>query len=390
MHKRSKWMYGAWAVLTLVSVALFGCSSGELASLLGGGGGAATTRLLVVDYGNSRTMLYNLPITTNAPAIVAFGQPDLNSGACATSATTQCSPNDSTMDPSGNVWVADYGNCRILKYAPPFTTGMAASVAIGQPDMTSSGCGVGPSSLDSPANVAFDRNGNMFVLDWENNRVLEFQPPFTTGMSASVVLGQVDLNSSACTTTANGLCDPWQGIAIDANGNLWVGDRGNCRAVRYSPPFTTNMAATLVMGQPDFTSSNCGTSATLNDGLSGVAVDPSGNLWAVDAANNRVLKFAAPLSNGMAATVVIGQPDFTSSGSGTTASTMRSVYDVAFDSSGNLYIAESGNNRVTLFAPPFATGMSATKVLGQPDLTSSGSGTSSTTYDGPEGVTAVQ
>jgi hypothetical protein len=160
--------------------------------------------------------------------------------------------------------------------------------------------------------------------------------------------------------------------------------------VRFSPPFTTNMAATLVMGQPNFISSTCGVSATLNNGLSGVAVDPSGNFWALDDGNGRVLMFPTPFTNGEAATVVIGRPDFTSTGSGTTASTFNSPYDVTFDSAGNLYVPESSNNRVTMFAPPFSNGMNATVVLGQANFTSSTSGTSATALQGPEGVTAVK
>ena len=379
-------------LLCVLAAALIGCSTGDLANILGGGGGNLTTaRLLVTDYGNSRSLIWNLPLTNNAPAAVVLGEPDMTSSAGGTTASLMDSPNDGTIDPSGNIWIADYGNNRVLEFKPPFSNGMAASVVLGQPDFTSSGCATSATTMCNPANVAADAAGNIFVLDWENNRVLEFKPPFSNGMAASVVIGQVDMNSSNCSTTANGLCDPWQGLAMDKNGNLWVGDRGHHRALRYSPPFTTNMNATVVMGQPDFTSSASGTSATLNNGLSGVAVDPvTGNLFAVDASDNRVLMFPAPFTNGEAATVVFGQPDFVSSGSGTSATTMSSVYDVSLDSNGNLYVAESGNSRVTMFAPPFSSGMAATKVICQPDLNTSSTGTSSTVCSGIEGVTAIK
>ena len=376
-------------VLLLVASGLMGCSSGELASLLGGGS-STTTHLAVADYGNNRTVIFPLPATTNEAATVALGQVDLNSSACAASATGECSPNNAAMDPSGNLWVADYGNCRVLEYKPPFTTNMAATLAIGQVDLNSSACGLSASSIQAPANLVFDASGNMWLLDWSNNRILEFKPPFSNGMAASTVIGQANMTSNASATTATGLKGPWQGIAIDPHGNLWVGDRGNCRVLEYVPPFTTGMAASVVIGQANMTSSACGVSTTLTNGISGITFDANGNLWTLDAHVPRVEMFPAPQSTNEAATVVIGQPDFTSTGSGTTASTFSHPYDVAFDSSGKLYVPESGNNRVTIFAPPFSNGMSATKVLGQADFTSSSGGTSATLLSGPEGAKPVK
>jgi hypothetical protein len=74
---------------------------------------------------------------------------------------------------------------------------------------------------------------------------------------------------------------------------------------------STPPAATLVIGQPDFTHGAHGTNANGLFDPSGAAVDAAGNLYVADAFNNRVLEYNAPLSNGMAANLVIGQPDFT-------------------------------------------------------------------------------
>lgn len=383
--QRRRFLFGIVVLLGLAALVI-GCSS---SSLPGGGGSVTTTHLLVTDYGNSRSLIWNLPLTTNAPASIVLGQPNMTTGTCGTTQSTMCNPNDGGQDSNGNLWIADYGNNRVLEFVPPFTSGMNASTVLGQANFTASTSGTTATTMNQPANVAFDSNGDIFVLDYGNSRVLEFKPPFTNGMAASVVLGQANMTSSTCATTAAGLCSPWQGIAMDANGNLWVGDRGNCRAVRYSAPFATGMAATLVMGEPDLTTKSCGLSATQNGGLSGVAVDPSGNLWSVDASHSRVLMFPTPFTNGEAATVVIGQPNFTSTGGGTSATAMSSVYDVSFDSSGNLYVAEYSNKRVTFFPTPFSNGMAATMVICEPDLNTATTGTSSTQCGGIEGVTAI-
>lgn len=384
-------VFSAFAALLVIGT-IIGCT-GTGGSLFPGGGGSKTTKkLLLVDFSNSRSLIFDLPVSTHGNASVVLGQPDFNGNTCSTTATGQCDPNDGDEDPSGNIWIADYDNSRILEYKPPFSNGMAASVVIGQADFISSTCAVGPAALCFPANVAFDSSGNLWVDDWDNSRILQFKPPFSNGMSATLVLGQTDLNSNNCAfpATASSLCDPWQGLVFDSQGNLWVSDSDNCRILRYSPPFSTGMAATLVIGQAGFTSSACGAASSTSIGaFGGMAFDKDGNLWAVDGDNNRVLEFVPPFTNGMAASKAVGQADLTSSGCGTTASTLCRPYDVSFDSDGNMYTAEFGNDRVLVFAPPFSTGMSATKVLGQADFTSTGGTTGANGLSGPEGVTPI-
>jgi hypothetical protein len=92
----------------------------------------------------------------------------------------------------------------------------------------------------------------------------------------------------------------------------------------------------------------------------------------------------------MSASMVIGQADFTSYASSTSASGLSYPYDVSFDSKGNLYVADYGNNRTVMYSSPFSTGMSATQALGAPDLVTSSCGTTSATVCNPNGATAIQ
>jgi hypothetical protein len=82
---------------------------------------------------------------------------------------------------------------------------------------------------------------------------------------------------------------------------------------------------------------------------SGIALD-SGNLWVGDLSNHRVLKFVAPLTTGMAATTVIGQPDFATVTSGAGNNKMNTPSGIALDSSGNLWITDQSNNRISSFS----------------------------------------
>ena len=103
-------------------------------------------------------------------------------------------------------------------------------------------------------------------------------------------------------TTQNGF-DQLEAISSDPARNIWVGDTGNTRLLEFMPPFTTDMPASLVIGQQNFTtsvieacfgSSPCNTRA---NGFAGVgnhpAFDSLGNLWVADYGNNRVLEFAS-------------------------------------------------------------------------------------------------
>jgi len=296
--------------------------------------------LYVAEDGNCRVTQFQPPFTTGVSASLVFGQPDLTTGNCAaaTSASTLGNARGVdqvfgvAVDQSGNLWVADSGSNRVLEYKPPFSNGMAATLAIGQTNLTSGSRnqgGAAPTSatLSDPAYPVFDSAGNLWVADFLNNRLLQFRPPFATGMVASVVVGQADFTHGLANqggAVANNTFHGGDGVAFDGSGNMWVPDAFNHRVLEFVPPFTTNMQASLVLGQVDFVhgSANQGgaspTSATLSFPHQ-VAFDSNGNLFVTDAGNNRTVVFTPPFSNGMNASMVLGQADFTSATAATTA-----------------------------------------------------------------------
>ena len=261
---------------------------------------------------------------TEVPEIGTFGQ-RTSFGSSGSGNGELASPSGIAVDADGDIWVADTFACRVLEFKPPFTNGMAASLVIGKQSLTNN-CGTlgdfdnGPSGLQYRRVLTFDKSGNLWVSDEDNARVLEFSPPFSTGMNATAVLGEPDFvtNTGCNATTANSICEPY-GVAFDSSGNLWVGDDENCRALRYSPPFTNGMAASLVLGQANFTDDCVRESG--QDGLGdavGIALDTAGNVYVADSGNNRLMGFSPPFSNGMNASLVIGQPDFNTVNANTT------------------------------------------------------------------------
>jgi len=329
-------------------------------------------------------------ISNDQAASLVLGQSGFTSiGSGGTSSTTMGWPQGVAFDSHGNLWEADSANHRVLMFAYPFTNGEAASLVLGQADFTHSGWATSATGFSNPHGIAFDSSGNLWVADQGNDRVVEFTPPFSTGEAASLVIGQADFTHAAYATTSTGMYEP-TGIAFDPSGNLWVADLANCRVLEFArgAGFTDGQAASLVLGQADFTH---GAASTTSTGLSfpyGLTFDSSGNLWVADDGNNRVLEFArgAGFTNDQAASLVLGQTALTQKVSATTQTGMTQPLGVAFDTSGSLWVVDYGNNRALEFTSPFSTGQAASVVLGQVDFNSRATGTSATTLSIPEDI----
>jgi sugar lactone lactonase YvrE len=334
-------------------------------------------------------VIYDSPFSTDESASVVLGQSQFTTNGTGLTAATMNFPTDTAEDSAGNIYVSDTGNNRVLQFKPPFTNGMSASVVIGQPDFVTGNTNATQNGLDYPVGLAFDSGGNLWVVDSDNSRILQYQPPFANGMNASLVIGQPNFTSDGTATTNSGLYYP-DLVAFDASGDLWVTDGGgNNRVLEFKPPFANGMAASLVIGQTDFVSKG---EATTASGLSfpfGVAFDSAGDLWIGDTDNNRVLEFKPPFANGMSASLVLGQASFTAGGSSDGQSGFSLPFGIAFDSSGNLYVADYENNRTLEFAPPFSNNQNASLVLGQANYTSYGVATTATGQSNPIAVTAA-
>ena len=198
-----------------------------------------------------------------------------------------------------------------------FASGQPAAIVIGFSNFTTNNASIPPTqtSLYSPGSIAFDPSGNLWVADASDSRVLEFKSPFSSGEAASIVLGFSDFGVSAPSSpNSTDLFAP-DGIAFDSSGNLWVADSTFNRVVEFKAPFSDGENESIVIGQPTFTAESgvdAIANATLLNAPTGLAFDPSGNLWVSDDVWNRVLEFKAPLTTFEAASTVIGQTNFTS------------------------------------------------------------------------------
>jgi len=332
-------------------------------------------------------------LSNGQAANLVLGQANFISNNTVATQTELNLPNALAFDSSGNLWVADQNNNRVLEYKAPFSTHEAASLVIGQSSFTGSATATTSTGLSGPTGLAFDSSHNLWVVDMGNSRVLEYTAPFSTGEAATLVIGQSSFTSSDFTdTNSTGLSYP-TGLAFDSGGNLWVADQSNNRVLEYKTPFSTHEAASLVIGQPGFTTTNTGATTQTNlNGVKALAFDSSGNLWVVDFRQSRVLEYTTPFSTHEAASLVIGQSSFTSRECAFTSTCVASptnLFDpnaLSFDSSGNLWVADGDNNRVLEYAAPFSTHEAASLVIGQSSFTGNAAATSSAGLGAPEGL----
>lgn len=204
--------------------------------------------------------------------------------------------------------------------------------------------------------------------------------PLLTEEGAAVILGASVTDVAAVVPVAPGtqsLFGP-RGVAVAADGSLWVADTGHHRVLGWSsPPDTDGSAADILIGQPDFFHE--GRNAKRDPGAATVNV-PTGitacgkGLAVADAWNHRVLIWRRrPARHNQPADVVLGQPDFNSTAANRgnerpDADTLFWPYGVAWDGK-NLWVADTGNRRLLCWdGLPERNGQLADRVLGQSDF----------------------
>ncbi len=291
-----------------------------------GDGGPATSAELSYDYGVAKdssgnvyivdTYNHIIRVVNSAGIITTFaGTPQRagfnGDGGPATSALLYY-PNGVAVDSKGSVYIADYDNHVIRKV----TSGTISTIAGigGRNGYSGDGGPATGAMLYSPAAVAVDSQGNVYIADYNNCRIREVSA--VTGIISTVA------GNGGCTFSGDGIAVENsigypQGIAVDANGNFFIGDY--FQRVRWVNPagFMTTIAGN---GNGGYTGD--GVLATTSELYepTGIALDSSGNILISDYNNLRVRSVSAfPALNSSASNLAFG---LTSVGSTSTPQTI--------------------------------------------------------------------
>jgi RHS repeat-associated protein len=267
-----------------------------------------------------------------------------------------------------NMYISDSGNNRIQEVARTAHTEFGQSMVVGDvytvagsPTGTagfSGNGGLGTSALlSSPEDTFLDSSGDIYIADALNNRV-RLLSAATGDIAAYAGNGfTVDTSGNGGPATAAGLDNP-DNVTSDSKGNVYIADSANNRVQEIPASTHTQFGIAMTAGDVYTVAGNAAggegtsgdgglaTSAFLNLPL-GLAVDAAGDLYIVDASNNRVQKVAA--STGDISTIAgsaTGASGDSGDGGAATSALLEEPSGAAVDAAGDLYIADEINSRI--------------------------------------------
>ena len=257
-------------------------------------------------------------------------------------------PHGVALDAAGNLYIADTWNHRIRRVDP---SGRIATVAgNGAAGLWGDGGRATDAPLHAPYNVAADAAGNLYIADTFNNcvrkvdasgRITAFagvgaSGPFNGGFSGDGGRAvDAELNTPA-------------GVALDAAGNVYIADTWNHRVRKVDPSggiATVAGSGATGFGRGGYAGDDGPALSARLDAAAGVAADAAGNVYIADWNNQRIRKVDAA-SGKIAAVAGSGARGYGGDGGPPLRAAMNRPQVVALDGNGNLYIADSENNRI--------------------------------------------
>lgn len=247
-------------------------------------------------------------------------------------------------DNDGNVYITDYGNNRVRKVnSAGVISTVAGAGALGNSGFSGDGGPATAALLNSPSGVALDAQGNLYIADTGNGRIRKVD---TAGIITTVAGRGNGITLGDGGPALNAQFFNPSDVAVDAQGNIYVADVGNGKVRKINPAGTISSVLTGGFG---FCSLSPVPAASADVGrATGLAVDGSGNLFIANQSGNCVHQME---TNGTVSTVAGGGLTLNGENVPATSVALGNVWAVAVDATGTVYLTDSTNGRVKKVTP---------------------------------------
>jgi len=270
-------------------------------------------------------------------------------GGAATSAQLNY-PQGVAVDASGNVFIADTNNNKV-RLVTKATGTITTYAGTGIYGPSSDNLPATSSSLSSPRSLAVDSSGNLYIADMSNYKV-RLVTRSTGIMTTFAGMGTLGSSGDDGPAIMASLSYP-NAVAVDASDNVYIGDSSRVRVVTRSSTTISTIAGQAGM----YGNSGDGGAATsaLFSSVYGLAADTSGNVYVADQMNHNIRVVSWRIGTGIVTTIA-GTGAYGSGGDGSpaTSAQLSSINGVAVDASGNVFITDSNKVREVVVSPAAA------------------------------------
>jgi sugar lactone lactonase YvrE len=244
------------------------------------------------------------------------------------------------VDSTGNVYISDTDNQRVREV----TTDGNINTFAGTGVAGFSGDGAGPASakLSSPSGLALDSSGNLYIADFANNVVREVSSGIILTIAGAFNAGYFGDGTAATSALLNSPAS----VALDSAGNLYIADSYN-HAIRKVTLSTKIISTVAGNGTPGYSGDGSAATGAQLFLPWGVAVDSSGNIFIGDSGNNVIREVGSSNITTVAGNFAAG-PGYRGDGGSATGALLNGPGGVAVSSSGSVYIADTNNNVIRL------------------------------------------
>jgi RHS repeat-associated protein len=273
--------------------------------------------------------------TVAGSGTVCAGKTDNVGDNCLAQNANLAYPTGAVVDPAGNLYIADMYHHRI-RMVSSLTGDITMVAGNGTAGYSGDGGAATSAELNEPWNIALDSSGNLYIADWGNYCIRKVSATTKLISTVAGICTQSGFSGDGGPAVSANLSSD-QGIALDSFGNLYIADNQRIRMINA----TTGTISTVVGTSIGFGGDGGPAASAHLYNPSGIVVDSSNNLYIADSGNNRIREVTAPISTGTGIiTTVAGNGNIGYSGDGGPATSAEFWYPtgVGVDGSGNIYV----------------------------------------------------